>query len=63
MLNDENDIMNDPACSHWLKRQLQETKERDILDALADVEILSDVLKKRFEAMTGGHGSASHVLQ
>ncbi len=41
----ESDVLHDPACSSWLKQQL--TLERDPIDLLNDIEILTILIKKR----------------
>jgi hypothetical protein len=33
-------IMNDPSTSTWLKQQIVSLDERDIVDAIADIEVL-----------------------
>ncbi|WP_252011291.1 hypothetical protein [Vibrio sp. SCSIO 43140] len=42
-------LLNDPSTSNWLKQQLQESKNRDPLDALNDAEILVSVLTANLE--------------
>lgn len=44
----ESEILHDPAASHWLKDQIKETAERDVVDALRDAEILVAVLDARY---------------
>lgn len=46
----EQDILNDPAISNWLKEQIVASKDRDVVDAINDVSILLKVLHERFEA-------------
>jgi len=43
-------IRNDPCTSYWLRNTLDtiEQQARDPLDALADAEVLVDILKARF---------------
>jgi len=43
----EQELLNDPSISYWLKGQVQSSKSRDCLDALLDAEILVEVLKER----------------
>ena len=43
----EQELLNDPSISYWLKGQIQSSKSRDCLDALLDAEILVEVLKER----------------
>ena len=43
----EKKILSDDSFSYWLKNQMEETKMRDVLDALNDVEVLKSVLEHR----------------
>lgn len=43
----EQEMLNDPSTSFWLKEQIKATKQRDLLDALNDAEALVLVLKSR----------------
>jgi len=43
----EQQLISDYATSHWLKRQIEETKKRDILDARRDAELLLLILEQR----------------
>jgi len=45
----ESEILNDPATSYWLKEQISAASNRDIVDFLADAELLVVVLKTRLE--------------
>jgi hypothetical protein len=47
----EEQIISDPAASYWLKHQIKESSNRDILDALNDVDILRSILSLRHEAI------------
>lgn len=47
----EEQIINDPAASYWLKQQIKESSNRDILDVLNDVDILRSILSLRHEAI------------
>lgn len=47
----EETIINDPAASFWLKEQIKESANRDILDVLNDVDILRSILTIRHEAI------------
>ena len=47
----EEKIKNDPSASFWLKKQIQETKDRDPVDALSDIEVLSFVLRLRLDGL------------
>lgn len=48
----EQEVMNDPSTSYWLREQIEKSKERDILDLLNDTESLVLILKARLKAMT-----------
>lgn len=43
-------ITNDPTASHWLKRAVVELWERDVVDALNDLDALRDVLEAKHHA-------------
>jgi len=43
----EEDVLNDPAISFWLKEQIKKTKNRDVLDSLRDAELLVSLLEQR----------------
>ena len=43
----EQELLNDPSISYWLKGQVQASQSRDCLDALLDAELLVEVLKER----------------
>ena len=43
-------ITADPAASHWLKRAVTELWERDVVDALNDLDVLRDVLAAKHQA-------------
>lgn len=47
----EKEILSDPSVSHWLKRLIEESSNRDILDAINDINILRSILNLRHEAM------------
>ncbi|EGQ7973450.1 hypothetical protein I7Z51_002372 [Vibrio parahaemolyticus] len=51
----EQEVMNDPSTSYWLREQIEKSKERDILDVLDDTESLVLILKARLNAMTLKH--------
>ena len=40
-------ITDDPAASHWLKRAVTELWERDVVDALNDLDVLREVLEAK----------------
>lgn len=48
----EHRLKSDPSVSNWLKEQLQSTRERDIVDALNDVETLHNILQLRLTSIT-----------
>jgi hypothetical protein len=45
----ERSLLADPAVSYWLKGQIRQSRDRDVLDALRDAELLSEVLRIRAE--------------
>ncbi len=47
-------IKNSPCASFWIKKAYQQLSERDILDALRDVEMLADVLTAQWIEISGG---------
>lgn len=47
----ESKIMKDPSATTWLKEQIERSKQRDILDAIADTEALLMVLQSRWDQM------------
>lgn len=47
----ESKIMTDPSATKWLKEQIELTKRRDVLDAMADTEALLMVLQSRWNQM------------
>ena len=47
----EEGLLTDNSISFWLKSQINETKERDLLDALRDAEILTLVLQSRLNKL------------
>ena len=40
-------ITADPAASHWRKRAVTELWERDVVDALNDLDVLREVLEAK----------------
>lgn len=48
----EQALQQEPSTSYWLKAQLKQTKERDIVDALNDAELLVLALKTRLTLLT-----------
>lgn len=52
----------DPSVSYWLKNALDALESRDILDAVADAKLLSDIMQARYTAATGRvYGKAKGV--
>jgi len=43
-------ITNDPSASHWLKRAVTELWERDVVDALNDLDVLRELLEAKHHA-------------
>lgn len=48
------EVLADPSTSHWLRDSLTSAMPRDPVDALNDVEYLSDVLTRRCNAIELG---------
>lgn len=48
MVVDEQAILNSQSASFWLKDAIRSTRQRDIVDALKDAEILLAILNARF---------------
>jgi hypothetical protein len=46
-------VLSDPAASHWLKAALRESLERDPVDVLNDVLALAGVLEERLREAMG----------
>jgi len=47
------EVLSDPAASHWLKAALRESLERDPADALNDALALAGVLEERLRQALG----------
>ncbi len=47
----ENELLIDPCISYWLKEQIRESSNRDILDVIKDVELFHNILNLRIQAM------------
>ena len=45
--NSVHTITTDPAASHWIKRAVTELWERDVVDALNDLDVLREVLEAK----------------
>ena len=43
----ENDVLNDPSCSYWLKEQIVKSSNLDPVDMLNDIDILVHILNSR----------------
>lgn len=43
-------IVTDPAASHWLKRAVKELWDRDVVDALNDLDALRELLEAKHRA-------------
>ena len=43
-------INTDPTASHWLKRAVAELWERDVVDALNDLDVLRELLEAKHHA-------------
>ncbi|OQW99167.1 MAG: hypothetical protein BWK73_50940 [Thiothrix lacustris] len=41
------DITTDPTASYWLKQAVTELWERDVVDALNDLDVLRDLLEAK----------------
>lgn len=53
----ESELLTNPAVSEWLRRAIVETRGRDVLDALHDVEVLKKVLEQRWrKTLESAHG-------
>jgi hypothetical protein len=48
MIN-ENNIATDPSASKWLKDLIEETKSRDVVDTINELEVLMIILTQRYE--------------
>ena len=49
----ENEILNDPAMSYWLKDAIKKSEQRDIVDALNDAEFLVGYLRQKLDIIQG----------
>lgn len=47
------EVLSDPAASHWLKSALQSALARDAVDAVADATVLLQLLEERTNALLG----------
>lgn len=46
-------INTDPTASYWLKRAVTELWERDVVDALDDLDVLRDLLEEKHRIHAG----------
>lgn len=58
---DEEKRLRDPSISLWLKDQINDSKERDVVDALQDAEVLVDILRSRLSRMVDPQGDAAEL--
>lgn len=49
------EVMADPAVSHWLKDALREAMRRDCVDVVNDARLLHTLLKHRCDAILEAH--------
>ena len=42
-------IKNDPCCSFWIRQQVEELNERDVVDVLKDLQLLTRVYEAKFQ--------------
>ncbi|MEZ8029235.1 hypothetical protein [Enterovibrio norvegicus] len=61
MTENEQNILNDPSISVWLKQQIQASYERDILDVLNDLEQLQCIMTERLEALLSENARPSEI--
>lgn len=45
----EDEIINDPTASFWLKEQINKSLERDPIDMLNDIDTLTAIIKSRID--------------
>ena len=46
-LPSDNELLNEPCVSFWFKKALRGLSDRDVVDAIRDVELLREVLLRR----------------
>ena len=46
-MNLEQQLLENPSVSYWLKNAIRDTYRRDCVDALHDAEVLVEILRKR----------------
>jgi hypothetical protein len=54
MIVDEETVLADRCTSFWLRDAIVKTKNRDVVDALSDTEILLAILNARFSDIRTG---------
>lgn len=59
--NLKNEILGDPAATHWLKRVLTELEARDPNDALGDLEALLRLQQLRLDEIVAKHLRGKHL--
>ena len=47
------EILTSPCTSYWLKAAIKANLNRDCLDALRDAEVLTEVLRRHYQTVTG----------
>ncbi len=52
------ELLDDPSTSMALRSMIRASLERDPLDALADAEVLADLLHRRFNELRGAPAGA-----
>jgi hypothetical protein len=53
-------ISDDPSTSYWLKNALEQSLERDPIDAVNDSRLLADVMQSRLEEVLHQSGQRAH---
>ena len=52
----EQEVLNDPHTSDWLRNALRSALERDPVDVANDAEYLRNILTQRLERLARGEG-------
>jgi hypothetical protein len=47
----EQELLDGPCTSYWLKEQIRNLDKRDVLDAMRDAELLAKVANERWQAV------------
>lgn len=50
-MNRIDEILASPSASFWLKDALRKVRDRDPVDAVADAEVLAEVLRERLDSI------------